>query len=359
MTATTALELPPTRAPDALSDPPGLSSRRVLVTGARGFLGRHLLARLLELDAEVHAVVRPGRVPDGLLRGLLPERRPVSWHEADLSDPEQADRTVRRSDPDVVLHLASTVAGRRGAEVMGTMLENTTRAAINVMTAAHRVGNRRVVLAGSVEEPHQADGVPCSPYAAAKVAATACARLFHHQWGLPVTVLRPAMVYGPCQPDESKLLPYVVGCMLDERSPRLTSGTRAIDWVYIDDVCRAFLLAAVHPSAPGLVADIGSATSTTIADTVQMLVTLTGFRGEIGFGDLPDRTHDVAHIADPVPASELLGWRATTPLAGGLSETVRWHLARRDSVRGAVESSPGGPDAELAPPTAGRQASTR
>ena len=127
-----------------------------------------------------------------------------------------------------MFHLASSVAGQRSADIAGTMLENNTRTAINVMTAAHHLGDRRVVLAGSIEEPREADEAPCSPYAAAKSAATAYARLFHQQWDLPVTVLRPAMVYGPSQPDDTKLLPYVIGSMLDGRRPRLTSGVRAM-----------------------------------------------------------------------------------------------------------------------------------
>ena len=331
MTGTFAADLPrPRPATTTLSDTPSLSSRRVLVTGARGFIGGHLLARLLDVDADVHAVVRAGRTPTGTSGGGLPGRRRVTWHEADLADADATDRLVRESDPEVVLHLASTVAGHRSAEVLGTMLENNTRAAVNVMTAAHRLGNRRVVLAGSVEEPHAGEA-PCSPYAAAKVAATACAQLFHQQWGLPVTVLRPAMVYGPSQPDETKLLPYVIGSLLEGRAPRLSSGTRPIDWVYIDDVCRAFLLAAVHPSAPGLVADIGSGTSTTIADTVRMVAMLIGYEGAIGFGDLADRANDVAHVADPRPALEVLGWRSTTPLTQGLTQTVHWHLTRHDA----------------------------
>jgi nucleoside-diphosphate-sugar epimerase len=300
------------------------------VTGARGFIGRHLLGHLVDVGADVHAVARPGRAPADARRGGSPGLQHISWHEADLTDPDQIEGAIRSSDPEVVFHLASTVTGRRSVDVVGAMLENNTRAAVNVMTAAHRLENRRVVLAGSVEEP-RAEEAPCSPYAAAKGAATACARLFHRQWDLPVTVLRPAMVYGPSQPDETKLLPYVIGSMLDGRRPRLSSGARPIDWVYIDDVCRAFLLAAVHPAAPGLVADIGSGTATTIAETVQMVAALTGYSGLIGLGDLRDRAIDVAHIADNTSARDVLGWRPRTSFARGLTETVHWHRTRRDA----------------------------
>lgn len=327
MTTAIAPAVPhPRSATGPFAEPSDLFSRRVLVTGAGGFIGRHLLRHLLDVGADVHAVARPTRTPAG-----LPGRRSVTWHEADLTDLEGVRRVVHDADPEVLFHLASAVAGTRSADVVVTMLENNTRAAVNVMSAAHRDGGRRVVLAGSVEEPHVPGEAPCSPYAAAKSAATAYARLFHQQWDLPVAVLRPSMVYGPSQPDEAKLLPYVIGCMLDGRSPRLSSGARPIDWVYVDDVCRAFLLAAVHPSAPGLVADIGSGTATTIADTVRMVADLAGYRDAIGFGQLSDRRNDVAHIADVEPALEALDWRATTSLAEGLTRTVHWYLSRRDA----------------------------
>ena len=333
MIGTTPTDLPrPRAAREPLPRAESLAGRRILVTGARGFIGGHLLSHLLDLGAEVHAIARPGRDRPTRVRPE-PGRREVTWHAADLADAESADAALRDSDPDVVFHLASRVAGVRRPDLASPMLEDNTRAAVNVMTSAHGLGGRRVVLAGSVEEPHRGDEAPCSPYAAAKLAATAYARLFHQQWALPVTVLRPAMVYGPGQPDEKKLVPYVIGRMLDGHPPQLSSGTRGIDWVYIDDVCQAFLLAATHPAAPGLVADIGSGTATTIAATVDMLAALTGYEGSLGFGELADRVDDRAHVADTDAASRVLGWRPCTPLPHGLAQTVQWHVSRREAGR--------------------------
>ena len=308
-----------------------LVGRRVLVTGATGFLGRHLCRRLIRLGAEVHALSRHA-APDV---GVLPA---VSWHRGDLVDAERFTEIVQRVRPVAIMHLASLVQGHRETALALPMLDANTRAAVAVMTAAHAVPDCRVVLAGSIEEP-RGENPPVSPYAAAKSAATGYARLFHAQWELPVTVLRIAMVYGPDQPDDRKLVPYVCSCLLDGSTPSLSSGTRPVDWVYVDDVCDAFVRAATRPDAIGRILDIGSGHTSTIADLVRTLADLAGYRGPLGFGEAGDRRHDLAHVADPAPASYYLGWRATTSLRAGLAHTLAWH--REQHGPAAAGAAPG------------------
>jgi nucleoside-diphosphate-sugar epimerase len=139
------------------------------------------------------------------------------------------------------------------------------------------------------------------------------------------------MVYGPGQPDESKLLPYVITTMLDSRPPSVSSGGRGIDWVHVDDVCRAFLATAAPEAAPGLVADVGSGVATSIAETVEMVAAVIGYDGPLGLGAAEDRRGDRARIADPTAITTSLGWRPQIPLDAGLAETVRWYSARRDA----------------------------
>src|SRR5262249_40839542 len=135
----------------------------------------------------------------------------------------------------------------------------------------------RLVLAGSVEEPRRGHGdAPASPYAVAKWAATGYARMFHRLWDIRVSVLRVAMVYGPGQPDTTKLLPYVTLSLLREEDPQLSSGTRLVDWVYVDDVVDAFVATAECDAAIGEVFDIGSGHQVSIKDTVLLLAGIVG-----------------------------------------------------------------------------------
>ncbi|GAA4799762.1 NAD(P)-dependent oxidoreductase [Actinomycetospora chlora] len=298
-------------------DPRSLHGRPVLVTRASGFLGRHLVRRLHALGSHVHAVARPGTPP----RPTGDVRR---WHHADLGDADALAAVVRAARPVAVVHLASEVRGDRDGDLAVTMLEANTRAAVAVMTAARAEPGCRVVLAGSIEEP-RGDEPPVSPYAAAKAAATGYARLFHAQDGLPVTVLRIAMVYGPDQPDTAKLVPHVCRSLVAGAVPTLGSGTRGVDWVHVEDVADALVRAAVAPDAPGQVLDVGSGRVVTIAEVVRELADLAGHHGPLGLGARGDRTGERVQVADPEPAARVLGWRATTPLRDGLAGTLAWY----------------------------------
>jgi len=288
------------------------SRTRVLLTGATGFIGSHLAGRLDSLGAQVHAVSR--QPPDD---GRF-------WHAADLGDAGAVAELVGSTRPDVVFHLASAVTGARDVGLVLPTMQANLASVVNLLTAVAGTGTS-VVLAGSVEEPRDAEPVPQSPYAVAKWAATGYARMFHRLWGVPVTVLRVAMVYGPAQPDVTKLLPYVTLSLLRGEQPRLSSGTRLVDWVYVDDVVDAFILAASTGKAAGQVVDIGSGVQTSIRNTVELVARTVGGDAVPRFGAIGDRPLDNPQLADPGPAAEVLGWRAATPLDEGVRRTVAWY----------------------------------
>ena len=288
---------------------PHTPARRYLVTGGRGFIGRHLLARLVAQGAEVHATTRSATPPAD------PH---VRWWRVDLADAVATEELVTRLRPDVVVHLAARADGTRRLDAVVPILTDTLLSTVSVLAAAARLPECKVVLAGSVEDGgHQPD--VHSPYAASKAAAATYATLFHGLWQLDVTVLRLAMVYGPDDPNAHRLIPSVVAAFADGRRPAVSSGTRRIDWVYVEDVVDAFLAAA--DGEPG-VFDIGSGTLVSIRTTVRLVAAAMGTAIAPAFGVVGDRPLERELRADPEPARASLGWRPTVGLAEGIARTV-------------------------------------
>lgn len=298
----------------------GIVGRRTLVTGARGFLGSRLVERLLAEGAQVHAVSRRE----------VPGRQEVHWWQCDLGDLAATSRMIGSVRPDVVFHLASEVTGARKVNLVVPVFRNNLQSTVNLLVAAAEHVPEQIVLAGSLEEVgiDVEARAPSSPYAVAKWASTGYARMFSELWGLPVTTLRIAMVYGPGQRDMSKLVPYLIDSLLQGRTPKLTSGTRKVDWVYIDDVVGA-LIAAAQESGFGSVIDIGSGSVVSLRDVVGVVTRILGVELEAEFGALPDRPLDRDLLADISAARKLIGWEPTTSFEQGMERTVRWYQQAR------------------------------
>jgi UDP-glucose 4-epimerase len=295
--------------------------QKILVTGGSGFIGSHLCRRLRRDGAEVHAISRAQHASDG--NGLY-------WWQVDLAEAEEIQKLVRTIKPDVIFHLASHVAGARELDLVIPTFRSNLMSTVNLLTAISEMGCRRIVLAGSMEEPEleSAQAIPSSPYAAAKWASSAYARMFHALYQLPVVILRVFMVYGPGQWDVRKLIPYVILSLLRGEAPKLTSGERQIDWVYVEDVIEGLLAAARSPHVEGYTIDIGSGELVPIQTIVEHLVCLINPQIQPLFGTVPNRPLEQIRVANTENAAALMGWEPVTSLEDGLKRTVDWYAQR-------------------------------
>lgn len=292
---------------------------RVLLTGGSGFIGRHLLARLDACGAEIHATTR----------GAAPALLPSTWHTLDLADAAAVDALVEKVKPEVVFHLASHVAGSRDLSlVLPTFLGNLA-STVYLMSALARVGGcSRFVQAGSLEEPEEAEAVPASPYAAAKLGATAYVRMFHHLYGLPIVIARLFMVYGPGPQDEKKLVPYTIKSLLRGETPSFSSGVRPVDWVYVEDVADGLLRLATAEGLVGGRVDLGRGELFTVRQVVEELFRQLAPDKTPSFGGLGDRPSEQVRSADHAATAARLGWAPPTPLAEGLRRTIAYFGSR-------------------------------
>src|SRR5208283_1348164 len=230
------------------------SIRRALVTGASGFIGTALCRKLIASGVEVHGVSR--NPPAGADAQQQASR--IRWWNADLVELEAARSLIRAIRPDATFHLASLVTGSRSLGTVLPIFRNNFMTAFNLLISTAENSAGRIVLAGSFEEPDEVDSAPCSPYAAAKWSASGYARMFHALYQVPVVIAKIFMVYGPGQWDHTKLIPYVTISLLRGEAPRLSSGVRLVDWIYVDDVVEGLIGCGQAPGIDGRTVELGS-----------------------------------------------------------------------------------------------------
>jgi UDP-glucose 4-epimerase len=306
------------------------SGKTVLVTGGSGFIGSHLCLRLMNCGARVHATSRVLRQSEG---------EDFRWWQADVADISAVRHVFRSVQPEIVFHMASHVAGTRDLDLVLPTFYGNLVSTVHLLTAAAEIGSQRIVLANSSEEPQIFDGstFACSPYAAAKWASSVYGRMFHELFQLPVVMPRIFMTYGPNQKDVQKLVPFVVRNLLRGEAPKLSSGRRRADWIYVDDVVEGLLRAAIIPGIEGCAFDLGLGSLVSVREIVEQIAKIMGASVEPAFGVLPDRPFEQERPADIAFMLSRLGFQPRTSLQHGLEATVAWYRRQLDPASDELE----------------------
>ena len=324
-----------------------LAGATVLVTGADGFIGSHLVERLLSERVKVRALCCYNSNGS---RGWLDELERVHGGgvpglEAVLGDVRDAGLVRGLMDGvDVVFHLAALIAIPYSYQAPSSFVDTNVTGTLNVLEAVRHAGVARMIHTSTSEVYGTPQHVPIteahplcgqSPYAASKIAADQLCEAYARSYGTPVVVLRPFNTYGPRQSARA-VIPTILGQLLaGVREVRLGSLHPRRDFTYVTDTVDGFARAAAADLAPGTVVQLGTGRSVSIGELLALCTVIVG-------ADIapvtdaqrvrPRRSEVEVLQSDPSRARELLGWRPRVRLQQGLSETAGWLRGRVDPV---------------------------
>ena len=312
--------------------------KKVLVTGAGGFIGSHLVDHLLALGASVTAFVRYNSRNDAGFLELIGEKkkeiRVVYGDVRDLVAVRQASEQI-----EIIFHLAALIGIPYSYVHPDEVIAVNAIGTLNALTAARECGVQRVVVTSTsevygtaqytpIDEKHPKH--PQSPYAASKVAADAIALSYHLSFDLPVAIVRPFNTYGPRQSDRA-IIPTIMSQALTRKEIVLGNMSPTRDFTFVTDTVDGFIKAAEADAALGQEINLGTGEEISIGELARKIAGLAGSEVAIQRAKeriRPGKSEVGRLLSNNCKAKELLGWHPRKTFDQGLSATMEWVKAK-------------------------------
>lgn len=320
-------------------------NKSILVTGAGGFVGSHLVEQLVSLGARTRALVRYNSAGSWGWLDQSPVKNDVEVVQGDIRDQDSTQRAIE--DVDVVFHLAALIAIPYSYQAPLSYVRTNVEGTLNVLQSAIRNDVGLVIHTSTSEVYGTARSIPISeshslqgqsPYSATKIGADKIAESFHLSFGLPVVTVRPFNTYGPRQSARA-VIPTIVTQALADEPIRLGNLEPTRDLNYVADTVAGFIKAAESPKAVGEVINLGTGRETSIAElAASILKTLGKDLPVITESERvrPEKSEVDRLCADASKARELLGWEPKHTLEEGLSRTIEWIRENNERYRRGV-----------------------
>jgi NAD dependent epimerase/dehydratase len=319
--------------------------RKVLITGADGFIGSHLTERMVALGADVHALVLYNSFNSwGWLDTIDPAMKSaMTVHAGDVRD-EGFLRTISKG-MHTVFHLAALIAIPYSYHAPSSYVQTNVVGTLNVLQAAREAGVERLVHTSTsetygtalyvpIDEKHPLQGQ--SPYSASKIGADMLAESFHRSFGLPVATIRPFNTYGPRQSARAVIPTVIVQALSGGSTIHLGSLRPLRDMNFVKDTVEGFVKIAESDACIGKVTNVGSGREVSIGDLAHTILRLCGSKAEIvseAERVRPENSEVERLQCDATLARLRAGWTPAYTLEQGLAETVEWMRGNLDRYK--------------------------
>ena len=321
------------------------NDKKVLVTGAGGFIGSHLTERLAELGAQTRAFVRYSSTGSWGWLDHSPLKNDVEVFLGDIRDQDIVLRAA--TDVDIVFHLAALIAIPYSYDAPLSYVRTNVEGTLNVLQAVQRGGASLLVHTSTSEVYGTARSVPIdedhplqgqSPYSASKIGADKIAEAFNLSFGLPVVTVRPFNTYGPRQSARA-VIPTIITQALTGSEIRLGNLEPTRDLNYVSDTVAGFIKSAETPEAIGHVINLGTGREISIGDLAALILKILGRDLPIATESIrvrPDNSEVERLCADNRKGQSILGWSPQYSLEEGLALTVEWVKENSERFRPGV-----------------------
>jgi UDP-glucose 4-epimerase len=308
----------------------GWNGKKVLVTGGSGFIGSHLVKRLVDDGADVTVLVRYQEKLDNIRSSPVWEK--ISLLESDVRNSD-ISKKLNELAPQVIFHLAAFNHVGRSFSNVQECFDVNAWATANLLEAYD--GYERFVYTSTSEIYGLQDKVPFvetmipqpqSPYSVTKYTGELYALMKQRQKNLPISVIRPFNVFGPYQSPSAVIPDLIVKALKGERIAT-TKGEQTREFNFVENTVDGFLAVATKEEAIGQAINIGGGESceVSIADLVKKIAEYSGSTSELGIGDIEYRPNEIWRMySDSSKAKELLGWEPKVSFDDGLKKTIKW-----------------------------------
>ncbi|MBB5066462.1 SDR family NAD(P)-dependent oxidoreductase [Granulicella mallensis] len=316
-----------------MSDSSIWNNRRVLVTGAGGFIGSHLAEQMVQLGARTRCLLRYNSQGSLGWLSTSPLRSDMEILHGDIRDKESVLRAVK--DADVIFHLAALVGIPYSYESPRSYVQTNIEGTLNVLEAARQYGTERLICTSTSEVYGSALHVPIdenhalqgqSPYSATKIGADKIAESYHLSFGLPVSIARPFNTYGPRQSSRA-VIPTIITQALAQTSVKLGNLHTTRDFNFVSDTVAGFLAIAESSATIGKTLNIGSGIEISIHELAELIFELTGTRCPVDVEEVrlrPEASEVDRLCANSLQLNALTGWKPRVSLREGLERTIEW-----------------------------------